>query len=62
MIKLSFRSPGKASKLLIRKARMLENAKNVGEIVRILSDILYLSEVTIYRDYTDERQDQENAI
>ena len=37
-----------------KKVEKLKEAKSVTQKVTVLSDILYLSEMTIYRDYSEK--------
>lgn len=49
-INLSVNDPKRAALLLRRKAKGLENCRNTSDSVEALKDILYVSEVTIFRD------------
>ena len=49
-IKLSIDDPQTASKQLIEKANKLAKSQKASEAIKALSEILYLSHMTIYRD------------
>lgn len=49
-VKLAVNDPLRASAELERQAREIRMAKTFGAKLRVLSDILYLSVETIYRD------------
>ncbi len=49
-IKLSIDDPQKASEILIEKAEQLANTDKSHQVVKILSEILFLNHCTIYRD------------
>jgi hypothetical protein len=49
-VTLAFTNPIRASNILRTNARKLDQAKTIVEKVRILEEILYISERTIYND------------
>ena len=49
-IKLSVNNPKEAAKLLTDKAQELADTKELGGTIRVLSDLLYLCENTIYNE------------
>lgn len=49
-VSLAINSPKEAAKVLCQKAKGLENCRTTMDSVYALQDILYLSEVTIFRD------------
>jgi len=56
-VTLALRNPIRASNILRTNARKLDQAKTIVEKVRILCDILYLSESTIYNDVNAYEED-----
>lgn len=44
-------NPKEAAKILLRKAKGLENCRNTSDSIYALQDILFLSERTIWNDY-----------
>ncbi len=49
-VKLSIDDPKEASKLLFEQATALENTRDLGGTIEVLSRLLYLSKQTIYQD------------
>ena len=62
-VTLAFTNPIRASNMLRTNARRLDQAKTIVEKVKILTEVLYLSEATIYRDvdsYEDDMESDDN--
>ena len=49
-IKLSIDDPKEAAKQIADKAHELSKSTKASESIKIISDLLYLSHMTIYRD------------
>lgn len=51
LVKTAIHSPEKAAEELLVKISKLKTSRNITDTVRILGEIFYLSEDTIFNDY-----------
>lgn len=54
-VRLSLNDPKKAAEIISEKAAIIESSTRSSEVVKTLSELLYLSEKTIYLDCADNR-------